>query len=67
MADMFVVNSGYRIRYPHVAVATSCSTGREDGLPRKAGNAESIDITLRQIDLGYDFYAGLESARIGKI
>jgi len=33
MADLLVVNSGYRIRYPHVAVATSCSTGREDGWP----------------------------------
>jgi hypothetical protein len=28
-----IANSGYRIRYPHVAVATSCSTGREDGRP----------------------------------
>jgi len=33
MADVFAVNSGYRTRYPHVAVATNCSTGREDGRP----------------------------------
>jgi hypothetical protein len=57
MADVFVANSGYRIRYPHGAVATSCSTGREDGRPRKAGSAESIDITLQQFNLGYYFNA----------
>jgi hypothetical protein len=59
MADVFVVNSGYRIRYPHVAVATNCSTGREDGRPRKAGNTETIDIMLQQIIIGRYFYAGL--------
>jgi len=52
-----IVNSGYRIRYPHVAVATSCSTGREEGRPRKAGSAESIDIMLLQFNLSYYFYA----------
>ena len=67
MADAFVVNSGYRTRYPHVPVATNCPTGREDGRPGKAGNAEAIDVTLRQINLGYYFYAGLENARISGI
>ena len=67
MADVFVVNSGYRTRYPHVAVATNCPTGRDDGRPRKAGNAEALDISLRQINLGFYFYAGLENVRISEI
>ena len=67
MADVFVVNSGYRTRYPHVAVATNCPTGRDDGRPSKAGNAEAEDISLRQINLGFYFYAELENVRISEI
>ena len=27
MAEVFVLNSGYRTRYPHVAIDTNCPTG----------------------------------------
>ena len=67
MADVSVMNSGYRTRYPHVAVATNCPTGRDDGRPRKAENAEAIDIILRQINIGYCFYAGFENTKISEI
>jgi len=67
MADVFVVNSGYRTRYPHVPNATNCPTGREDGRPGKAGNAEVIDVTLRQINLGDYFHARPENARASEI
>jgi hypothetical protein len=30
-AIVFAVNSGYRTRYPHVAVVTNRSAGREEG------------------------------------
>jgi len=35
MADVFVLNSGYRTRYPHVAVATNRPAGREGGAALK--------------------------------
>jgi hypothetical protein len=67
MANVLVVNSGYRTRYPHVVVATNCPTGREDGRPLKAGKAEAIDIRLRQINLGYYFHTRPENARASEI
>ena len=33
MEDVFVVNSGYRTRYPDVAVATKRPAGREEFIP----------------------------------
>lgn len=32
-ADAYIVNSGYRTRYPHVAVATDCPADGEGGCP----------------------------------
>jgi hypothetical protein len=40
MADVFDVNSGYRTRYPHGAIATNRPAGRKRGQPpeRQARN-----------------------------
>jgi hypothetical protein len=41
--------SGYRIRYPLVAVPTNCSGTREDGRPLETGNPNAMGIKMRQI------------------
>jgi hypothetical protein len=41
MADVYVVNSGYRTRYPHVAIATNRPAGREEG-PALEGRHDRI-------------------------
>ena len=41
MADVFVVNSGYRTRYPHVAVAANRLAGGEEG-PALKGRHDRI-------------------------
>jgi hypothetical protein len=62
-AIVFVLNSGYRARYPHVAVATNRSAYREESRPRKAGTIDSIGISLQKMNLVYYFYSGFRSSR----
>ena len=42
MADVFVVNSGYRTRYPHGAVATSRPAGRRGAGPERQGRHQGL-------------------------
>lgn len=46
---VFANNSGYRIRYPLVAVPTNCSGTREDGRPLETGNPNAMGIKMLQI------------------
>jgi hypothetical protein len=55
MADVFVVNSGFRTRQPLVAAATNSPEGRAEGRPSKEGNTEAIGVTLRQLSIGLAF------------
>jgi hypothetical protein len=67
MADMFVMNSGYRTRYPHVAVGTNGNAGREEWPALKGRHDRIIGIALRQMNLAYSFYGGIGNTSMAKL
>jgi hypothetical protein len=61
------MNSGYRTRYPHVAVGTNGNAGREEWPALQGRHDRIIGIPLRQMNLAYYFYGGLGNTSMARL